>query len=182
MMNEYFTGNSNGSQETGSVAAQAVMSAGQVIQPTPIMTASPVVEPEQQEEKMYTLRGLCATDIVPMVQIIRKIGLKDIGKCFDAAEIKAITDSVSGEDTNEKSVEDIAETIGISVVLKIVDMVLENLSTAEQEIFTFLAGLSGMTPDAVGMLPMDVFFEMLVDVFKKKEFVGFMKVVSKLLK
>lgn len=39
-----------------------------------------------------------------------------------------------------------------------------------------------MTANEVANLPMDVFFEMLVDVFKKKEFVGFMKVVSKLLK
>ena len=39
-----------------------------------------------------------------------------------------------------------------------------------------------MTAAVVADLPMDVFFEMLIDVFKKKEFVGFIKVVSKLLK
>jgi len=32
------------------------------------------------------------------------------------------------------------------------------------------------------MLPMDVFFELVVDVFKRKEFVGFMKAVSRLVK
>lgn len=133
------------------------------------------------EQKPYVLRDLCAKDIFPMTVIIRKIGLKDIGKCFDPEEIKGIMASVSG-DGEEKNMDDIAETVGISVVLKIVDVVLENLSAAEQEIFGFLGGLSGMTAAAVGDLPMDVFFEMLVDVFKKKEFVGFMKVVSKLLK
>lgn len=149
------------------VAENAVMQSGQAVQ--------------EQEEKPYTLRGLCAKDIMPMVQIIRKIGLKDIGKCFDAEEIKTITDSMS-DTGNNKSVEDMAETVGITVVLKIVDLVLENLSEAEQEIFNFLAGLSGMTSDDVANLPMDVFFEMLVDVFKAKEFMGFMGVVSKLLK
>lgn len=127
--------------------------------------------------KPYILRDLCAKDIFPMTVIIRKIGLKDIGKCFDPEEIKAIVASVSG-DREEKNIDDVAETVGISVVLKIVDVILENLSEAEQEIFGFLGGLSGMTATAVGDLPMDVFFEMLVDVFKKKEFVGFMKVVS----
>ena len=131
--------------------------------------------------KPYTLRGLCAKDIFPMPVIIRKIGLKDIGKCFDPEEIKGIMTSVSG-DGQEKNVDDVAETVGISVVLKIADVILENLSEAEQEIFGFLGRLSGMTDTAVADLPMDVFFEMLVDVFKKKEFVGFMKVVSKLLK
>lgn len=133
------------------------------------------------EQKPYVLRDLCARDIFPMTVIIRKIGLKGIGKCFDPEEIKAVMESVSG-DEEEKSMDDVAETVGISVVLKIVDVVLENLSAAEQEIFGLIGDLSGMTAAAVGDLPMDVFFEMLVDVFKKKEFVGFMKVVSKLLK
>lgn len=130
-----------------------------------------------QPEKPYILRDLCARDIFPMTVIIRKIGLKDIGKCFDPEEIKSIID-----DGEEKNIDDVAETVGISVVLKIVDVVLENLSTAEQEIFSFLGDLSSMGADDVANLPMDVFCEMLVDIFQKKEFVGFMKVVSKLLK
>jgi hypothetical protein len=174
-----------GNQETGNVgayAAQAVMAAGQAVQPFPATAESvPIATP--QEAKPYTLRDLCAKDIFPMTKIIRKIGLKDIGQCFDPEEIKAITGSLSeSENGEEKSVDEIAETVGISVVLKIVDVVLENLSAAEQEIFGFLAGIAGMTADDVACLPMDVFFEMLVDIFKKKEFVGFMKVVSKLLK
>lgn len=137
-----------------------------------------------ESQKPYVLRDLCAKDIFPMTVIIRKIGLKDVGKCFDPDEIRGIMASVSGdgEEGKEKNIDDIAETVGISVVLKIVDVILENLASAEQEIFGFLGGLSGMTAATVGDLPMDVFFEMLVDVFKKKEFVGFMKVVSKLLK
>lgn len=133
-------------------------------------------------KKPYTLRELCAKDIIPMTEIIRKIGLKDIGKCFDKEEIKAMTEAISDENGNEKNVDDIAEAVGISIVLKIVDFILANLPAVEQEIFGFLGGLAGMTADGVANLPMDVFFEMLVDVFKKKEFVGFMRVVSKLLK
>lgn len=132
-----------------------------------------------KQEKPYTLRSLCAKDIFPMTVIIRKIGLKDIGDCFDPDEIKAIMGSVSDEG---KTADAVAETVGISVVLKIVDVVLENLSAAEQEIFGFLGGLAGMTADAVGELPMDVFFEMLMDVFRKKEFMGFLTAVSRLLK
>lgn len=135
-----------------------------------------VIEPTEQ--KPYTLRGLCATDVLPMVKIIRKIGLKDIGKAFDPDEIKAITENM-GENA---TVDSIAETVGVSVVLKIVDIILENLEAAEQEIFAFLGNLAGMTADEVGSLPMDVFFEMIMDTFQSKEFVGFMKVVSKFLK
>jgi len=153
----------------------------QEISPTEIVEQAAMAEMEQ---KPYVLRDLCAKDIFPMTVIIRKVGLKDLGKCFDTEEIKATMESVSGdgEDGKKKNLDDIAETVGISVVLKIVDVILENLPEAEQEIFGFLGELAGITADAVSTLPMDVFFEMLVDVFKKKEFVGFMKVVSKLLK
>lgn len=171
----------NGMENQGmvGVVAQPTMQTGQAVQAFPSTAMTEPVSEQIQEEKPYTLRGLCAKDIFPMTVIIRKIGLKDIAKCFDPEEIKAIMGSVSGED---KTMDDVAETVGISVVMKIIDVVLENLSAVEQEVFSFLAALSGMTSDDIGNLPMDVFFEMLVDVFKKREFAGFMKAVSKLLK
>ena len=165
VMNEMIAG----ANETANAAEQAAAWLGQNEQVT-----------EPTEQKPYTLRALCAKDVFPMVKIIRKIGLKDIGKAFDPEEIKAITESVSEEEN--ATVDSIAETVGVAVVLKIVDVILENLEAAEQEIFGFLGGLAGMTADEVGSLPMDVFFEMLMDTFQSKEFVGFMKVVSRFLK
>lgn len=158
-----------GANETANAAEQAAAWLGQNEQVT-----------EPTEQKPYTLRALCAKDVFPMVKIIRKIGLKDIGKAFNPEEIKAITESVSEEEN--ATVDSIAETVGVAVVLKIVDVILENLEAAEQEIFGFLGGLAGMTADELGSLPMDVFFEMLMDTFQSKEFVGFMKVVSRFLK
>ena len=165
VMNEMIAG----ANETANAAEQAAAWLGQNEQVT-----------EPTEQKSYTLRALCAKDVFPMVKIIRKIGLKDIGKAFNPEEIKAITESVSEEEN--ATVDSIAETVGVAVVLKIVDVILENLEAAEQEIFGFLGGLAGMTADEVGSLPMDVFFEMLMDTFQSKEFVGFMKVVSRFLK
>lgn len=165
VMNEMIAG----ANETANAAEQAAAWLGQNEQVT-----------EPTEQKPYTLRALCAKDVFPMVKIIRKIGLKDIGKAFNPEEIKAITESVSEEEN--ATVDSIAETVGVAVVLKIVDVVMENLEMAEQEIFDFLGGLSSMNADDVGNLPMDLFFEMLADTFQSKEFVGFMKVVSRFLK
>ena len=140
----------------------------------------PMMATEQTEhvEKMYNIRGLGAKDIFPMVNIIRKIGLKDFGKCFEPEEIRTITETFSEKD----DIEDVAKTVGVSVVIKIVDVILENLSAAEQEIFGFLGGITGLSTEDVANLPMDVFFELVVDVFQRKEVVGFMRAVSRLLK
>lgn len=175
----------NGIMNPGNViAAQAVEQFGVGAYASPIVQTAPIqgTEPiEQDEPKMYEIRPLNARDIFPMTKIIRKIGLKDFGKCFEPEEIKAITDTFS-ENSEEKSMEDLAEIVGVSVVLKIVDIILEHLPDAGEEVFAFIAGLIGRTKDEVAMLPMDVFFELVVDVFKRKEFVGFMKAVSRLVK
>ena len=180
----------NGIMNQENVAAQAVEQFGtsvpivaavagmQNVQVTPV---SAVEHSEQIEQKPYEIRPLNARDIFPMTKIIRKIGLKDFGKCFEPEEIKAITGAFS-EHSEEETMEDLAEIVGVSVILKIMDIILEHLPDAGEEVFAFIAGLIGRTKDEVATLPMDVFFELLVDVFKRKEFVGFMKAVSRLVK
>lgn len=179
-MNEVMNGMTN---PEGMTAAQAVAPFGMPVVPTPVVdqTAEPVTE-QAVEEKPYTIRPLNARDIFPMTKIIRKIGLKDFGKCFEPEEINAIVETFSEENGTEKNVNDLAEIVGVSVVLKIVDIILEHLPEAGEEVFAFVGGLIGKTKDDVATLPMDVFFDLIVDVFKRKEFVGFMKAVSRLVK
>lgn len=129
-----------------------------------------------EKEETIEIRPLSAKDIFPMVKIIRKIGLNDFGKCFESEEINAITATFSG------GTEELARMVGMNVVLKIVDVILENLPAVGEEVFVFLANLTGKTKTEVEDLPMDVFFNLVVDVLKREEFVGFMKAVSRLVK
>lgn len=129
-----------------------------------------------KKEETIGIRPLSAKDIFPMVKIIRKIGLNDFGKCFEPEEINAITATFSG------GTEELTRMVGMNVVLKIVDVILENLPAVGEEVFVFLANLTGKTKTEVEDLPMDVFFNLVVDVLKREEFVGFMKAVSRLVK
>ena len=61
-------------------------------------------------------------------------------------------------------------------------IIFAHISDAEKEIYTFLAGLSGMKEKEIAELDMVVFAEMIIDVFKKEQFKDFIKVVSKLFK
>ena len=70
----------------------------------------------------------------------------------------------------------------MNVVLKIVDVILEHLPAVGEEVFVFIASLTGKTKTEVEDLPMDLFFNLVVDVLKREEFVGFMKAVSRLVK
>lgn len=125
-------------------------------------------------EKVYTLRNLEAKDIAPMASILSKIGIKDIKECFNGQDLKDLASGKADEAT--------INALGMSIMLDIVGVVLENYSKCQDNVFKFLASLSGIDVKQIESLPLDTFTEMIIDVVKKEEFKDFFKVVSKLLK
>lgn len=129
---------------------------------------------EAAEEKKYTLRELGTKDVFLMSQILGKIGIKDFLGDEGVKKMSQMEDGMSFD-------EFIAQ-VGVEVLLNIVDVVLGNLQKCEKDIYTFLSHVSGMTTKEIEGLDMVTFTEMIVDVIKKEEFKGFIKVVSRLFK
>lgn len=127
--------------------------------------------------KAYELRNLTAEDIFPMFRIISKIGVKEFKSCFESDEVmKAI--ATSGEDGSAN----ITTAVGLTVMMEVVNLLVDHLPDCKNDIYQFLANLSGMQKDEIAALPMMTFIEMIVDVIKKEEFKDFFRVVSKLFK
>lgn len=141
------------------------------------MTETTIQAVEMAAEKPYTLRTLGAADIAPMTGIITKIGFREFKDCLNSPELKSLMQGLSGKDTKVKEVE-----AGIGLAFEIGGVILANYAKCQDDIFKFLASLSGMEEKEVAELPLDTFAEMLIDVFKKKEFASFFSVVSKLFK
>lgn len=144
-----------------------------------------VVEIREDIAPAYMLRDLAAKDVFPMVKIISKIGINEFMNAFESEEIKKLVSAISTDD--EAKEEDSGEkdgmtVIGISVALNIANTLLGHLGDCEQEIYAFLCGLSGKSKEELMEMPMNTFLEMVVDVFKKEEFRGFIGVVSRLVK
>ena len=129
---------------------------------------------EMATEKKYTLRKLEAKDIAPMASILSKIGLKEVKNCFSPDDMKAI----AGGDGSIEAV----GVVGVSVAFEIAGVILSNYERCQNDVFSFLASLSGMDIKQIESLPLGTFTEMVFDVVKKEEFKDFMKVVSKLFK
>lgn len=147
--------------------------------------AKKVLEIQETVEPAYMLRNLAAKDVFPMVKIISKIGINEFMNAFESEEIKKLVSAISTD--NKEKEEDSGEkdgmtVIGISVALNISNTLLGHLGDCEQEIYTFLCGLSGKGKEELMEMPMNTFLEMVVDVFKKEEFRGFIGVVSRLVK
>ena len=129
---------------------------------------------EMATEKKYTLRKLEAKDIAPMASILSKIGLKEVKNCFSPDDMKAIAGGEGGIEA--------VGALGVSVAFEIAGVILSNYERCQNDVFSFLASLSGMDIKQIESLPLDTFTEMVIDVVKKEEFKDFMKVVSKLFK
>ena len=130
--------------------------------------------PEKEEGKAYALRKLKAKDIAPMASILSKIGLKEVKNCFSPDDMKAIAGGEGGIEA--------VGAVGVSVALEIAGVILGNYERCQNDVFSFLASLSGMDIKQIESLPLDTFTEMVIDVVKKEDFKDFMKVVSKLFK
>ncbi len=127
------------------------------------------------ENKAYTLREMNADDLFVVVKIINKIGVKELKNCFNAAEVKqAMANSGEGEE--------LAAAVGVRVMMEVAGIVMERLPECKNEIYTFLASLSGMKVEDIAALPMGDFFDMFMDVLKHPDFADFFQRVIGLFK
>ena len=122
------------------------------------------IKVEELLEKPYTLRDLKDKDLFPLLQILKKIGIKDYKEAFFQVASGGTLDDV-----------------GMNVAFDMAEVLIGNLQKAEAEIYALWADISGIPADEIkemefGTLPM-----MIVDTFKGAKNTTFFKVLSKLL-
>lgn len=138
---------------------------------------------ETNTAKAYELRTLCAEDVFPMFKIISKIGIKEFKSCFESEDVKeAIKSATNKSETDDGETQADLEVIGLGVALEIASVIMANIPQAKEDIYLFLAQISGMSKDDIRNLPISTFTEMIIDVVKKEEFKDFFGVVSKSFK
>ena len=123
------------------------------------------------------LRNLQASDLFGMVRILKGIGLSKIKSAVDFDKIKEARKSMTDENAD-----DIASQVGTDIVLSIVGLMFENLPDVESDVYKFIGGVANMKPADVAKLDINVFMDLILDIFKKEEFTDFFKRASKLIK
>lgn len=124
------------------------------------------------EGRLYTLRKLDAQDIAPLATIISKIGFKEFKECFDSPEVKIGVADGSLD----------LEKAGVKIMFDVVGIVIANIPKCIDDIFAFIASLTGLGIEEVKGLDLDVITEMIIEIFQKEEFKKVFKVASKLFK
>lgn len=126
----------------------------------------------EEGKKAYTLGKLGGKHLFTFTTILKKIGFKELKECFESDEIASLI--------SEKNVN--IEKVGINVMMNVAVIVISNLENCESDIYKLLSDLSGMSKKELSELDMNIFIEMIMDVFRKEEFKGFFKAASRLFK
>lgn len=116
-------------------------------------------------ERPYTLRKLKDGDLIPLLGLFRKLGLKEFK-------------DVVGKVANGGSVEE----IGLNAIMNIGDVIIENLEgNAGEAIYDFWSGLSGIPVEEIKEMEFGTLPLMIYDSFSEVKNASFFKVLAKLL-
>lgn len=148
-------------------------------------------------EKPYTLRKLQARDLVPFAKIIGKIGIEDIFSCYaddDFTELliklkkrreltREMQDTGSADPYGEEKRAKDTDTfvVGAAAVTRVANKILLNMECCMEDVFSFLGGLSGLSKEEVGELDMEIFLQMLIDIFTQNDLVNFIRAAKKFI-
>lgn len=152
----------------------------------------------------YKLRRLQARDISPMARIIGKIGIDELVSCYGDDDftdlmirLKNRRQMVSGGESAQggggavqpdpagagSQGKDNSEFIvGLAVATRVANRVILNLDRCEEEVYGFLGSLSGLSEEEVAGLDIEVFIQMIVDIFRENNVVNFIRAATRLLK
>ena len=121
---------------------------------------------EEVIERGYTLRKLKDGDLMPLLRILRNLGLKEFKE--------VVLMAANGKDVQE---------IGVSVLINIADKVIDNLDNqgVSEEIYSFYSGLSGLPVEEIKEMEFGTLPLMIYDSFSEVKNTSFFKVLAKFL-
>ena len=120
---------------------------------------------EEVIERPYTLRKFKDGDLWPLLQILKKIGIKDCKEAFMQVA------------SGEKTVKD----IGILAAFDLADILIGNLTKVEEEVYSLYSDMAGIAADDIKSMEFGTLPLMIMDSFNEVKNTSFFKVLSKLL-
>ena len=123
------------------------------------------------------LTKLQSSDLFRMVRIINGIGFKTIKDSINVDEINKLRKGMTEENTDE-----VTSQVGVSVVMSILGVVIENLPKVENDVYEFCGSVAGIKPKDVAKMEMGEFMDLLVAIFKMDGFKDFFSRASKLIR
>jgi len=130
-------------------------------------------------DKPYVFRALNGGDISPMLKIIKKLGLKDVGAVFMQHGLMESKHPTSG---GKKQDGDQVEQIGAAVAFELAELIIDALDRVQGDLNTLMASCSNLSVEQINALPLDGYVGMVSDFITKPEMSDCFKAVAKFMK
>ena len=111
------------------------------------------------------MRKLKTSDLFSMSRILKKMNIKD--------EIKGLSKDVTGVTTEEKKKAEQSMEIDLAMLF------VENIGSAEKEIYKFFADLAGKTAADIENMDLNDFINLVKELFNQDGFASFLSTASK---
>lgn len=123
------------------------------------------------------LRRLQATDLFAMVRLLNAIGVKELKTAINFDEINEAKKNIT-----EENRESVYVDIGTNMIMSLIPFIIDKLSNAENEVYSFVGGIANMKIKDVAKMDAIEFIDLITAIFQKEEFKDFFKRASKLIK
>ena len=140
-------------------------------------------EVEEAIERPYDLRKLQDDDLWPLLQLFRKLGIKDVIETLSkyTDTVKFNPASYATKEEAKKALDELQETMGAEIISNLAEFVLSKTDTHKDSIYEFFAGVSGIPADDIKKMEFGTLPLMIYDSFNGVKNTAFFKVLFKLL-
>lgn len=138
---------------------------------------------EEAVERPYNLRKLQDDDLWPLLQLLRKLGIKDAKDTY--AKYKNIVQfnpaDYATKEEAEQALEELQEKKGVEIILDIAEFVISKMDTHKDAVYEFYSGMSGIPADDIKKMEFGTLPLMIYDSFNGVKNTAFFKVLFRLL-
>lgn len=121
------------------------------------------------------LRNLEAPEIFIALSIAGKIGINEFAGILQNPEFIKFVNAIMAKQDDKDGV----NIVGVSLAFEIANIILNNIHKIENDVYRFLANLTGKKPQEIQKLDAVVLFDLILRVVTLPQFKDFLKVVSK---
>lgn len=140
---------------------------------------------EEVIERPYALRRLRDDDLYPLLQLLRKLGIKDCRDEIMAAIKKNRTtfdsSAYENEEEGKEALKDMQERVSIDIMTDLSDFLISKICTHSNELYEFYSNLAGVSADKIRNMEFGTLPLMIYDSFSEVKNTAFFKVLAKLL-
>ena len=134
-----------------------------------------------EKGRPYMLRPLYDEDLYPVLDIIAKVCPEDLQPVFSKVmakfgSLEKLAPAVDkdapeeakilAEAARRKALEELANDIGVDIVMQLGLTIIRNLKTVKNEVYALLSDLSGIDADEIRRMPFGTTPRMIMDVVK----------------